>query len=132
MELTVDPGAPRCVSEQIVAGVRLAVASGRARPGERLPSVRSLARTLLVNPNTVARAYRDLTRDGVLATRLGDGVFVAPGAVPVCRRASLAAVREAVRAAVRTGLDAGLSPEAVEDLVRECLSKEGAPCHAGR
>src|SRR5438045_1839465 len=57
--------------------VRQAVARGKLQPGSRLPSVRVLSRELVVNPNTVARAYTELERDGVLNTRQGLGVFVA-------------------------------------------------------
>jgi GntR family transcriptional regulator len=57
--------------------VRQGVARGRLRPGSRLPSVRALSRQLVVNPNTVARAYTELEREGVLNTRQGLGVFVA-------------------------------------------------------
>jgi GntR family transcriptional regulator len=127
----IDPSAAQSVSEQIVEGIRLAVASGRLRVGDRLESVRGLARELLVNPNTVAKAYRDLAKDGVLATRLGDGVFVAAGAVAACRRACAASVRAALGAAVAKGLSAGLPPEEIEAEVRECLEREGATSHAG-
>jgi GntR family transcriptional regulator len=57
--------------------VRRGVARGRLRPGARLPSVRVLSRELVVNPNTVARAYAELEREGTLNTRQGLGVFVA-------------------------------------------------------
>jgi GntR family transcriptional regulator len=57
--------------------VRRAVARGRLQPGARLPSVRVLSRELVVNPNTVARAYVEMEREGVLNTRQGLGVFVA-------------------------------------------------------
>src|SRR5260221_603289 len=69
MRIEVDPKAPSPPSEQIADQVRYAVASGRMKAGDRLPSVRGLAETAIVNPNTVAKAYRDLEREGTVETR---------------------------------------------------------------
>jgi len=57
------------------------------RPDERLPSVRELSQALVVNPNTVARAYTELEREGVLYTRAGMGVFVASAQPPLAKKA---------------------------------------------
>ncbi len=62
--------------------IKHAVATGALSPGEQLPTVRDLAGTLLVNPNTVARAYRDLEKEGVLETAPGRGSFVRENPVP--------------------------------------------------
>ena len=62
---------------QIVDQVCKAVAAGSLVPGDQMPSVRALAEQLVVNPNTVARAYSDLVRDGVLETHRGKGAYVA-------------------------------------------------------
>ena len=68
------------IYQQLVRQVREAIARGEFRPDERLPSVRELAREVAVNPNTVARAYTELERDGTLVSRPGLGLFVArPG-----------------------------------------------------
>jgi len=56
--------------------VRLGVARGKLKVGEQLPSVRALAEGLVINPNTVARAYTDLAREGLIESRAGRGVFV--------------------------------------------------------
>ena len=61
---------------QLMRQVKHAVATGALAPGDRMPTVRDLAGTLLVNPNTVARAYRDLEREGVIETSPGRGSFV--------------------------------------------------------
>jgi GntR family transcriptional regulator len=61
---------------QIERGLRAAIAAGRLRPGDQLPTVRQLAVDLRVNANTVARVYSDLERAGVLETRRGVGSFV--------------------------------------------------------
>jgi GntR family transcriptional regulator len=77
MEFRIDAAARLPIYRQIVEQVREAVARGRIATEERLPSVRELSRMLVVNPNTVARAYSELEREGILNTRQGLGVFVA-------------------------------------------------------
>ncbi len=80
MEFEVNTTGREPIYRQIAGQVREAIARGRLVPGHRLPSVRELSKTLVVNPNTIARAYTDLEHEGVLNTRPGLGVFVAaPG-----------------------------------------------------
>ena len=71
---------------QLVSQIKFLVSSGRLTPGEQLPPVRKLAEQLVINPNTVARAYRELESEGVVASRRGAGVFVADGGSPLARR----------------------------------------------
>jgi len=73
----IDPSDPRPIWRQIEENVRNLVASGALRPSTSMPSVRELARSLAVNPATVAKAYQRLTDAGVLAVRRGDGTYVA-------------------------------------------------------
>ena len=72
----IDPRSPTPLYEQIAARVRMAVAAGDIAPGDALPSVRSLARDLRINPATVVQAYRDLAMDGFVEIRHGQGTFV--------------------------------------------------------
>jgi len=107
----VDPKSDVPVFRQLMDEVRSAVARGAYRPGEMLPSVRQMALQALVNPNTVARAYRELEREGIVTTRPGLGVFVAQGADEQCRRDCRAALAEKAAALVaearRSGVDDG-------------------------
>jgi len=73
----IDPRSPTPIYAQIAARVRIAVASGELVTGDALPSVRSLAGTLRVNPATVVQAYRELEHDGVVDMRQGSGTFIA-------------------------------------------------------
>lgn len=82
VRLRVQPAGTVPIFAQIVQQVREAVARGRLRTGEQMPTVRDLAADLLVNPNTVAKAYQELERSGVFVTRRGAGTFVAE---PSCR-----------------------------------------------
>jgi GntR family transcriptional regulator len=68
---------PVPIFEQIIEGVRRAIALGRLRPGAQMPTVRELAAELLINPNTAAKAYQLMEQSGVLVTRRGAGTFVA-------------------------------------------------------
>jgi GntR family transcriptional regulator len=77
MQFQISTSSRKSIYQQLAVQVRAAVAQGRLQTGERLPSVRELSRELVVNPNTIARAYTELERDGVLHTRQGMGVFVA-------------------------------------------------------
>ena len=67
------------IHAQLNRALRAAIAAGRLRPGDQLPTVRHLAVDLRINANTVARVYTDLERDGVLETRRGVGSFVRAG-----------------------------------------------------
>lgn len=87
MEFSVDPTNRLPIYRQLAIQIREAIARRRLRPGERLPSVREVSRTLVVNPNTVARVYTELEREGVLHTRQGLGVFVAEPKAELSRRA---------------------------------------------
>ena len=80
--VTIDPRDATPIYAQLERGFRAAIASGRLRSGDQLPTVRQLAVDLQVNANTVARVYGELERDGVLETRRGVGSFVSatPGA----------------------------------------------------
>jgi GntR family transcriptional regulator len=74
--VSVDPSDRTPIYAQLERGFRAAIASGRLRPGDQLPTVRQLAVDLQVNANTVARVYSELERAGVLETRRGVGSFI--------------------------------------------------------
>jgi GntR family transcriptional regulator len=74
--IEVSTGSSTPIYKQITDQVRMAVASGRLSVADQLPSVRALAEELVVNPNTVARAYADLAREGIIEARQGRGVFI--------------------------------------------------------
>jgi GntR family transcriptional regulator len=74
--ISIDPRDKTPIYAQLERGLRAAIATGRLRPGEQLPTVRQLAVELQVNANTVARVYTDLERAGVIETRRGVGSFI--------------------------------------------------------
>ena len=90
---TVDPVDPTPLYAQLDRSIRAAIAAGRLRVGDRLPTVRQLAVELRINANTVAKVYAELERAGVLATQRGIGTFVRDSPTP----AALAARRDHTR-----------------------------------
>ncbi len=75
------------IYRQLIDQVRFAVARGKLHPGDRLPSVRQLSRDIVVNPNTVARAYAELEREGMLITKPGRGTFIAEPQIDLTKKA---------------------------------------------
>lgn len=78
MWFTVDPRLPTPVYQQIVDGIKIAVAKGIVLSGEKLPSVRELATLMTLNHNTVAKAYQQLEREQIIEVIKGRGTYVAP------------------------------------------------------
>jgi GntR family transcriptional regulator len=74
--ITISTGSNTPIYKQITDQVWLAFVTGKLAVGDQLPTVRTLAEDLVVNPNTVARAYADLMRDGLIESRAGRGVFI--------------------------------------------------------
>ncbi len=119
--MPVDPHIPLPIYQQIVEHVCSAVASGVFRTGETLPSIRKLALELVVNPNTVQRAYQELERQGLVRMRRGLGVFVADNGKISATRHVESAVRERFAQGVRVGRDAGLDSQRMESLFRGAM-----------
>jgi GntR family transcriptional regulator len=97
MFFNIDPSNGLAIYEQVVRQVVFAVAAGALKSGDLVPSVRELARELAINPNTVARAYRQLQDDGVLQSVRGTGLAVADGASGRCEEQRLALLRNRVQ-----------------------------------
>ncbi|MCD7920150.1 MAG: GntR family transcriptional regulator [Clostridiales bacterium] len=111
------------ISEQLVAGIVRLVACGVLSPGEQLPSVRSMAQQLGINPNTVQKAYRALEQLGAIYSLPGKGSFVSEGdeARELQKRQTL----EELDGALRTALDAGVTLEDLDAHCRGWLQKMG-------
>ncbi len=126
----VDPSGGTPIYRQIMDQVRSAVAAGTLATGDRLPSVRELAVELAVNPNTIAKAYQELERAGIIETPRGKGTFVAKrdaagvaAAMPLDER--LKRLEPLVERLVAEGYHLGLEGEEVERLVRNKITTMG-------
>lgn len=94
MQLHLSPRDGLPIYRQIVNQVQYLVASGRLAPGEELPPIRSLAEQLVINPNTVARAYLELEKAGLVIKRHGSGTYVSDNGSPLKRAERLKLLAE--------------------------------------
>ena len=122
MLLHVEVGNGLAVYDQIVRQVKFAVADGALRSGELVPSVRELARELAINPNTVARAYRQLQDDGVLEPVRGTGLSIAAAARRQCQSERSKLIRARMRLVLEEALHSGLEPREIESLMQDELA----------
>jgi GntR family transcriptional regulator len=123
MLFDIDVTSPVPIYEQIVDQVTFAVASGALEAGTLIPSVRDLAQQVLVHPNTVARAFQELERRGVVTARRGRGMEVTPEAPAACRGKRQDLIRSRIRDALREATSSALSPEDIRQLVEEELAR---------
>ena len=122
MFLSIDPHDGLAIYDQIVRQVKFAVACGALRPGEMVPSVRELARELALNPNTVARAYRELQGEGVLSVLRGTGLEVAEDALDRCRNQRVELIRKRLRQVLTEAFQSQLDADELRALVEQELS----------
>lgn len=118
MRYRVDAASDVPPSRQLVEAVLDAVGTGALPPGTKLLSVRALAAEALVNPNTAAKAYRDLDALGVVEGRNGRGVFVTKKGPVIARRLREQATLDAFRRAAAEAVRAGHDPEELERALR--------------
>ena len=128
--ITIDSTSFVPLYEQVKTGLRREIALGALKPGAALPSIRDLAARLLINPNTVARIYRDLEKEGLLETRRGSGTYVAQTALALAKVDRIRALREQLEELVAHARLFGVSDTALVDLVREIQQR--SPTRAGK
>jgi GntR family transcriptional regulator len=104
---------------QVMQQIKYLVASGRLEPGEELPSIRALAEQLLVNPNTIARAYRELEVAGVVEKRRTAGTYVAETGSPLARKERLKLLKERVDQLLVEAFQMGFEMDEVLKLVQQ-------------
>lgn len=119
----VDPNSPVPIYEQIEAQVIFGIASGALTVGELIPSVREMGERLTVHPNTVAKAYQELEKAGVIETRRGRGMEVAADAPSVCRQRRQAIFSKRLSHVLREVTSSGLTPAEVRALVDHELTR---------
>lgn len=121
MLLRIEPSNGLAIYDQIVRQIKFAVAHGALRHGELIPSVRELAQQLAVNPNTVARAYRDLQAGGVVEPLRGEGLRVTRSAVEQCKQERRELLRERLRSAILECRHGGLAVSEIRGLFQEVV-----------
>ncbi len=119
MHLRVSANDGNPIYLQIVNQVKYLVAAQRLSPGETLPSVRKLAEQLVVNPNTVARAYRELEAAGVLTTRRGAGVYVSDAGSPLARSEQTKILTERIDMLLAEARQMNVDLDAIVELIHK-------------
>lgn len=123
MIIRIDPRSAEPLFEQVVFAVKTAVARGTAKAGDKLPSVRELARELAINPNTVVRAYEALERDGVIVRRQGAGCFLTGGGSDLAAAERRKQLQELLRRAATEAFHLGFQAEDIEKALLQCLDE---------
>ena len=113
--MAIDLNNPVPVYLQIADEIRRAVAAGVYQPGEMIPSLRAMALQLVVNPNTVQRAYEELEREGLIQVRKGLGMLVTSNGVASAQAHSEATVHATFVQGIRAAEAAKLPPQRVRD-----------------
>jgi len=117
IHISANDGVP--IYLQIVNQIKYLVAAGRLDPGDEIPPIRVLAGQLLVNPNTVARAYLELERAGVVSKRHGSGTYVSDAGSPLARRERVKILTERIDGLLVEAQHMNVELEEIIKLLRE-------------
>ena len=123
MIIRIDPTSPEPLFEQVVFAVKQGVARGSGKAGDRLPSVRELARELAINPNTVVRAYDALERDGVIVRRQGAGCFLTGHGSELSGVERRRQLHDLLRRAATEAFHLGFTAADIEKALGRCLDE---------
>ncbi len=118
-----DPASGIPVYLQLVEQIKHAVASGTLTPGDQLPGVRRVAEELLINPNTVVKAWRELEHEGFIEVRHGAGAYVSHSAPGLRRTALIADAQLLVHATVADLRERGLTDAEIRRLIEREISR---------
>lgn len=117
MQFQINTSSKVPIYRQLTEQIRSAIARGELQPDEQLPSVRQLSKDVVVNPNTIARVYQELERDGVLVTRQGLGVFVGAPKRDLMKRARDGRLNELLDKLLTEAVHLGYSAADVKDML---------------
>ena len=125
MRLRIEPSSGVPISRQIADQIRSQCVARALKPGDRVPSVRELARELAVNQNTILHVYERLTAEGWLETRQGSGTFVKCNPVAAGHKnAQIQELLAQLRRSAQQALLLGISPQELHDMLNESMSVE--------
>jgi GntR family transcriptional regulator len=122
MLLRPNPSSGVPIYLQLMEQVKHSIETGALRPGEQLPGIRPLAEELVINPNTVAKAYRELEHEGIIEIRHGAGAFVAANARAKKTTDRLRAAQTLVAAAIERLRARGVTDEEIRRLFEAALA----------
>ena len=123
MELRINFSSGVPIYLQLMEQIKHAVDTGAIRAGEQLPTIRKIAEELAMNPNTAAKAYRELEGEGIIEVRHGSGAYVAEPKTPSARAATVRKAGEILRPAIEKGMALGLSEPELRRVFENELSR---------
>lgn len=123
MNIQIKPESSTSIFQQIMDGIRFAILTGKLKKDDKLPSWRDLAVELRVNPNTVAKAYQELEREGILYVKRGEGTFVSDWNKPSMEKERHQILKEAMNQAIATGQRLHFSEEELKKEFEERLKQ---------
>jgi GntR family transcriptional regulator len=126
LRFALQPDSPIPLYLQIMEQIRHHIASGALKADDELPSVRTMATRHLINPNTVARAYRELECEGLVSKRRGEGTYVSARATELKQAHRLRLVADLLDKALVAAKEFGLSPERMQNLFDQRLQRQHA------
>ena len=124
MDIIISNSSGQPIYEQICRQVKGAIAAGKLKPGEPLPSIRALARDLRISVITTKRAYEELERDGFICTQAGKGSFVAAQDAELARESNLREIEEHLQAAVELSRQIELPAEELQHILQVLIEEE--------
>lgn len=119
MNLQITTGTGVSIYRQVVDQITRLIELGELPAGDELPTIRALAERVRVNPNTIARAYMELDRAGLVTKRQGAGTYVADGAGSVSKAERIRRIDSRVKDLLTEASELGVSPEEIIELVRK-------------
>lgn len=130
--IQISPGSNEPIYGQIVAQVSRAIAKGEVSAGDKLPAVRVLAGELVINPNTVARAYGVLERQGLVSTKTGSGTFVADPKLRHADAGRLNILVERMDNIITQAINIGLNEKEIRRTFENRLKNFGSKTDGGK
>jgi len=121
--ITIDDRSPVPIYEQVKMGLRGLVVRGLLKPGDQIPPIRNLAEQLFVNPNTIARAYRELALEGFLDSKKGEGNYISAKPVKAVNN-GLGVARQHLLESLRAAHRSGLTWKEIQLLLQLAKSEE--------
>jgi GntR family transcriptional regulator len=121
--IQITPGSNEPVYVQIVEQIGEAIAKGQLASGDKLPAVRKLAAELVINPNTVAKAYSQLEQAGLVTTKIGSGTFVADPKLRKADAADINILTERMDTLISRGLNLGLQAQQLNGIFKARIEK---------
>ncbi|MGM8215117.1 GntR family transcriptional regulator [Bacillaceae bacterium W0354] len=125
LHIILDPTSNEPIYEQIISQVRARILQGVVISGDQVPSVREMSAQLMVNPNTVSKAYKELEREGVFVTYRGKGTFVNEGVSELLKKKEVELLKEKIKQLVDSAILIGIEREEMKSWVDECFERMG-------